>query len=165
MARQSETSEQLWLLDKQSDLKEHLHNIVLSGQQKVFIFSRELNGLLFNHQQLSQSISRIARASRFSEVKIVIEKPHALVESNHHLLKLAQRLPSKIAIKKLLIDPQDDYAFVIVDDDKLWLQHREDSNTGFANYDAKPEVKRFKTVFDGLWRNSQEDSQLRKLAL
>jgi hypothetical protein len=165
MSTLSPTSDQLHILENLDDLREHLIAILGKGKLEVSIFSRQLNPRLFNHEEIANTLSRIARSHPLSQVKILIEQPQAIIDANHQLMYLHRRLPSKTSMQKLMIKPQDDYAFVIVDKDKLWLQHKEDDYTGFANYQAAPEVKRFSTLFNDLWKNSEVDNGLRQLTL
>ncbi len=165
MSSISQTSDKLYLLDTQEDMTEHLIKALKQASNRIYIFSRRLNPLFFNHEEIVEALSSTARRSHRSDIKILVERPQIVVEVNHKVLKLAQRLPSKIGIQKITAEPQDDYEFVIIDDNKIWLQHKEDTYTGFANYDARPEVKRFEVVFNDLWKNSQEDARLRRLSL
>ncbi|MFT6389566.1 MAG: hypothetical protein ACJAUP_002959 [Cellvibrionaceae bacterium] len=165
MSSISTTSDQLFLLDNKEDLQEHLIKLLEKGKHDVAIFSRSLNPALFNHQAVRDALSTIARRASVSSVRIIIERPQTVVESRHTLLTLSHRLSSKIKIQKLLIEPQNPYEFVIVDNDKLWLQDQEESNTGFTNYAARPEAKRFLSLFNDYWRYSEEDIGLRSLAL
>jgi len=165
MSSISPTSDQLFLLDNQEDLQEHLIKILEKGKRDIAIFSRSLNPSLFNNQSVRDTLSKVARSSSVSSVRILINHPQIIVESGHTLLTLSHRLSSKIKMQKLLIEPQDPYEFVIIDNDKVWLQHSEDSNTGFANYNARPEAKRFLNLFNDYWKNSEEDVRLRRLTL
>jgi len=165
MSSISQTSDTLYLLDTQEDMAEHLINVLKQANNRIYIFSRRLNPLFFNTTQVIDALSAASRYSHPSDIKILVESPQKIVDVNHKILKLAQRLPSKIALQKITTEPQDDYEFIIVDDNKLWLQHKENTYTGFVNYDSRPEVKRFEVVFNDLWKNSQEDARLRRLGL
>ncbi len=165
MSRQSDTSDSLFLLDTIDDMRSHLLGMLQKGKQNVVIFSRYLNPLLFNHQDISDALSAIARTHPHAEIRLLVEHPQTIVEDNHLLLLFSQRLPSKIKIQRLISPSTEDSEFMIVDDDKLWLQHKQESYTGFANYDARPEAKRFMGLFNELWRNSEEDVRLRRLSL
>jgi phosphatidylserine/phosphatidylglycerophosphate/cardiolipin synthase-like enzyme len=158
-------SNDLYLLDKQGDIAEHLIKVLNKANHRIYIFSRRLNPLFFNNESVADALSKTARSSRRSDIRILVERPQSIAEVNHKILKLSQRLPSKIAIQKITVEPQDDYEFVIIDNDKIWLQHQEDIYTGFTNYNARPEVKRFEVVFNDLWKNSTEDVRLRRLSL
>jgi hypothetical protein len=165
MPKKSSTSEELFILETLEDLQHYLLKIVQQTRRDCLIFSRKLNPKLFNHENIHDAFSKLARSSNLAQIKILVADPTALVECNHQLLQLSQRLPSKIRIQKIQFEPEKDYEFIIADKDKLWLQHSEDTYTGFANFDAKPEVKRFTTEFNDLWKNSDESPYLRQLNL
>lgn len=165
MSSISQTSDTLYLLDTQEDMAEHLLNVLKHANNRIYIFSRRLNPLFFNTEQVIDALSTTSRLSHRADIKILVESPQKIVDVNHKILKFAQRLPSKIALQKITTEPQDDYEFIIIDDNKLWLQHKEYTYTGFVNYDSRPEVKRFEVVFNDLWKNSEEDAQLRRLSL
>lgn len=165
MSPVSPTSDQLFLLQDSEEMREHLLQILQQGRQRLLLFNPDLDNSLFNHDEISDCISKLARQSQLSEIKIVVMHPQSLVDSNHKLLQLSRRLPSKIAIQKLTIDPPEVHSFMIVDQDKLWLQHQATIYEGFANYAARPEVKHFATLFNELWKYSEEDPRLRQLVI
>ncbi len=165
MSPQSTTDKNLYLLEDPESLQEHLVNMARKARKDIAIFSHSLEPMLFNNEALTSAISTTARRSRNSSIRIIIEEPKVLVDTNHRILTLSQRLVSAISIKKLMIEPQDGYQFMIVDNDKLWLQHNLENFSGFANYAARPEAKRFMTIFNDLWKNSEENARLRQLIL
>jgi len=58
---------------------------------------------------------------------------------------------------------------MIVDDNKLWLQHNENettgANSGFVNFSARVEVKKCMDKFRQWWRYSESDIRLKQLNL
>ena len=169
MPRPASSSEHLYLLDTLDDHQTAILKLLSEGQNNVFIFSRDLNSLLFNHAEVVDEISRIARRTPSSDVRLLIQNPQVVVEADHKLLRLAQRLSSRITIQKLTIDPPNNQSFMVIDDDKLWLQHDENiitgENTGFMNTKARAEAKSFTQTFKDLWRYSESDVRLRRLSL
>ena len=124
-----------------------------------------LNPIIFNHIDFIDALSRLARRSRLPEIRIIICDARALIDNNHRILPLSHRLTSKIKLRKLTIDPIDEKEFILIDYDKLWLQHKPEEMLGFANYAAAAEVKNLQVVFEDLWKNSVEDPSLRQLLL
>jgi hypothetical protein len=165
MAKNSEVSDKLFILESVEDLQDYLFKILKQARRDCYIFSRKLNPTLFNHDRIYDVLSNIARSSSQAQIKILIEDHQSLIDCKHKILHLSKRLPSKLSMQIIKMEPTNDYEFVIADKDKLWLQHAEDSLTGFANFDAKPEVKRFSLDFDELWKNSEEHPDLRQLNL
>jgi|GEM_PF-3702346 len=169
MATQSTLSDHLFLLDTLEDHQDHIVQLLNKGQYSVLLMSEELNPHLFEQTEVIESLSRIARNGAVTDVRLIIKNPQAMVDNNPKLLNLARRLPSKISIQTLTIDPPDNKAFMLVDENSMWLQHDHQiisgENTGFANSDARAEVKQYKERFKELWRYSQSDVRLRTLSL
>ena len=161
----SSTQQSLFILDSAEEMQRHIQQLLEQGKHKVAIFSRTLNPLLFNHIAIVDAVSAIARSSPNAEVSILVQQPQVVAETNHLLLDLYRRLPSKIQCRKVIIEPQDDSEFMLVDDDKLWLQHKVGIYTGFANYDDRPQVKQYREKLSTLWLHSEEDARLRSIIL
>jgi len=169
MVTQSTLSDHLFLLDTLEDHQDFIVKLLSQGRHQVLLMSAELNPLLFEQTEVIESFSRIARNGAVADIRLIINKPQSLVDNNPKLLNLARRLPSKITIQTLKIDPPDNKAFMLVDENSMWLQHDHHiisgENTGFANSDARAEVKQYKERFKQLWRYSQSDVRLRALSL
>jgi len=161
----SSSSEQLHILDCAADLQQHAIDMVDNGLKHVGIFSQQLNPVIFDNNQFVDALSKLARHSRASEIRIIVSDARSLIDNNHKVLALSHRLTSKISIRKLMIDPPDDKEFMLVDYDKLWLQHKPEEMLGFANYAAAAEVKSLQDKFEDLWKNSVDDSTLRQLLI
>lgn len=165
MATQSSSSDSLFLLEDQTDSFEHLLKIITLTQKQLLIFSQQLNPKLFNHPKIEAALSKLARTSRHSEIKILIQDADATLASHHRLIKLSRRLSSKVSIQKLTLPPRQDFEFVIGDQNKLWYQHHAHQDSGFANYHAYAEAKHFDLLFKDFWKNSEAGPKLRPVYL
>lgn len=158
-------SESLFILEDAEGMQQHLVNLIQQGRSTICIFSSNLDPFLLNTESARLAFSTLVRNHRRAEVRFLVEDPQAIVDANHQLMHLYRRLPSKIFMRKLIIDPPESYQFMTVDDDKIWLQHKASEYIGFANYDARPEVKRFSSLFKDMWKHSEESPQLRRLTI
>ena len=166
MSKQSETSEDLHLLDNAKDFQIHALQMAQKAQRDLRIVSTSLDFTLYDHQPFVDAVSTLARSSRNSTIELLIKDSRPLTQRGHKLLHLANRLPSKITIRKLGIEPEDEnMAFLMIDDHMLLFQKDEQEYVGFANYAARPEVKIYEQVFERLWQYSQPDPQLRRLSI
>ncbi len=166
MSRISETSDTLILLDSLEDFVEHVDKLIQAGRRDVKILSRTLEPALYDRDIFVKSLSCLARSHPQARVEILLKNTKSLAENGHKIVRLAQRLPSKINIRRLTIEPEDDaMAFMIVDKDKLLFKNDESSMQGFANLEAGPEVKHLMDTWERLWQNSEADPQLRPLSL
>lgn len=173
MSQQSTTSDDLYLLDSTQDLREHALKLALRGRRQLKILSRRLDPALYNNDCFADALSSLARYHRSSYIQILVKDTKPLVERGHALIRLAQRLPSKVEVRQLKQDTRQEAdnnaAFMLVDSDGL-LYINDDSAPlsdvrGFANYAAAPEVKNLNETFERLWQCSEPDPNLRQLKL
>ena len=112
----------LFLLENKIEVQAHLVKMLAQGRKDLSIFSHALDPALFDCNAIRVAISKLARQSRHANIRIIVEDVKRLVDLKHSLLDLAQRLPNAITIKKLTIAPHHPYQFMLVDEDKIWLQ-------------------------------------------
>lgn len=166
MSQQSQSSEHLYLLDGCSDLQEHALKLATSGRRQLKILSTYLDPQLYDNSDFADALSQLARRHRSSEIQILVKDIKPLIERGHCLVRLAQRLPSKVQIRRLSQQADNDVeAFMLVDGDGLLYKHDDNLFKGFANYQAGPEVKNFKQTFERLWQISESDDNLRQLKI
>lgn len=166
MAEISTVSDQLFILDSFEDVLQHTLQMTNQAQCQLRLLSAHLDVLLYDNQDFTDALSALARKSRYTDIRIIVKDMGPLVEQSHRLLRLSTRLPSKITIRHLSIEPENnDMTILLIDDDKILYRSDEREYKGFANYDAGPEVKNFAETFARLWQHSDEDPQLRKLNL
>lgn len=163
----SETDENLILLQGPAAFAKHADLLVEGSRRKVFILSTELDFPLFHREAFTDRVSALARGDRNAQVNILVKEIRPLLEQGHLLLKLARRLPSKIRIRKLVLEPQDaTMAYVIGDEDRLLYKHDDRDYDGFVNYRAPLECKERLTEFTYLWeQHGLDDPGLRELKI
>jgi hypothetical protein len=163
----SSVDEHLLLLEGLETYRKHALQIIKQSRRHLYLLTRILDFPLYNHPDIETAISQLARSDRNAEVRILVKNIQPLVERDHCLLQLARRLPSKIKLRKLLIEPEnDERAYLIGDKDLLLYQHDDREYSGFANYRAGPEIVNIMEEFSYLWqRQSADDVNLRNLTL
>jgi hypothetical protein len=164
--RQSEVSEKLFLLEDAEAFAVHAKQLVEGSRRELAILSELLDPLIYDHG-LTHLISQLARSDRAARVRILLKDIQPLIERGHPLLTLARRLSSKVEIRKLLIEPENEaQAYLTGDRDRLLYLHSDREYQGFANYAAGPEVARLLDSFDHLWeRHSEVSPGLRSLII
>ncbi|MGQ9424558.1 DUF7931 domain-containing protein [Gilvimarinus sp. F26214L] len=165
--RQSDTDEQLFLLEDVEAFAHHALRVATRARREMVLLSGTLDPILFDHAGFADAISALARSDRNARVRILVKQVHPLIERGHRLLELSRRLSSKVEIRKLTIEPENDAeSYLIGDRDKLLYQHEPREYQGFANYNAGPEVRPILEVFDQLWaRHSEQSPALRRLVI
>ena len=165
--QQSEVDENLFLLEGLDPFYKHTLKIINHTSRHLAILSDDLDFSLYNNPDLKSAISRLARKDRNATIRILVKKTKPLVERNHLLLSIARKLPSKIRIRKLTLEPEDnDRSYLIGDRQLLLYKHDDKEYSGFANYRAGPEITNIIEDFNYLWQqHSVEDTELRVLSL
>lgn len=165
--RQSETDPNLHLLGDAEAFATHALQIAEQTSRELVIVSDFLDPAIFNQANFADLVSRLARRHRHARVRILLKDIRPVVERGHKLLSLARRLSSKIEIRKLLTDAENDgRAYLIGDRDKLLYKHDDGEYKGFANYTGGPEASRLLVDFDNLWeRHSELSPALRTLRI
>lgn len=135
-----------------------------SATRYVDILSPQLDQAAFGNEALSSSLSALARSSRQTRVRILLQDPRPIVARGHRLLQLARRLPSTVHIQVLQEHPLwTGQTIVIRDRDGVLYRPADGDNTGFYEPDSRASTQRHLELFEELWRYSVQDSQLRTL--
>ena len=164
MAEQSKASKDLWLLRSANDFREHSVNLLSSCSRQIYVLSKNLDSNIYGQCQFLDLLSKFARSGSQVEVKFLVKDFKPAIESGHPLIKLAQRLSSKIQLKKMNQEPENnDMGFMICDLRGLLYQNDETVYQGFANYNAAPEIKGLKEEFNYLWERAEVEKELQLL--
>ena len=137
-----------------------------SATRYLCILSPTLDHAAFGPAALSDSLGRLARKSRQTQVRILVADSRKMVARGHHLLTLARRIPSKIHIQKLAEHPDwNGETIVIRDRDGVLFRPGEGDSRAFYEPDSRASTARHLDFFDELWRFSSKDADLRTLHL
>lgn len=164
MSRQSSVSAALFLLEDCKDFQQHALNMAQNSRRHLAILSTNLDIPLYDSEEFATAISLLARTSRYAQVQILVRDTRLLIERGHKLARLAQRLSSKVLLRKLTLEPENsDRAFMLCDSDKLLYKNDDQVYKGFANYAAAVEVKALRGNFDYLWQYAEAEPDLQQL--
>src|SRR5690606_12528436 len=118
----------------------HLKQITEAANRTLDILSHHLEKPLYAEAGFVEAVSRVARYSANSMVRILLRDSAPLNAASHPLVLLAQRLPSRIIIRTLTEQPQNhDMAYLITDRRRLVYFNNESELVGFACYQAAAE--------------------------
>ena len=164
MAVQSSVSEHLWLLDGLSDFNDHALQIVQQSRRNIAILTAELDPSVYGTAEFTQALSNFARSSRYTQIQLLVKNTKIALESNHPLVSLAQRLSSKISVRKMIIEPNNkEMGFLCADTDKLLYKNDQSVYRGFANYAAGHEIKSLREEFNYLWQYAEPEPEFQRL--
>jgi hypothetical protein len=140
--------------------------LALTARRNLFIYSRQLDREIFDNAEMASAITALARRSRNSDVRILINDSRPLIKKGHRLLELARRLSSTVHIRVLQKHPElPDATFVLRDNNGMVYKPDERRETGLYEPGSRATVQRYIEKYDDLWRWSKEDSGLRVIRL
>jgi hypothetical protein len=164
MSTQSPTCPDLHLLDSSDDFLEYALKLLTRTRRHLAILSQNLDPGIFEAQEFVDAVSELARSNRNAQIQILVKDSKPLAENSHKLILLAQRLPSKISIRKITVEPDDKkMGFILCDDAGLLYKNDEETYQGFANFSANAEVKHFREIFEYVWQYAETDPELQRL--
>lgn len=149
-----------WLFSTLEECQALARTLLLQAKNKIDIYSHDLEHELYDEAQIVDYISSVARAHPASEVRILITNEQTIVKRHHHLVSLAERIPSKISLK--ICDstyPNQTSSFLIAD--RYMVLYREDRQLfeGFVNFKAAGRVKALRDDFDAMWQHAKESKE------
>lgn len=163
--RLGETNE-LLTLETAGDHRAVALAMAQQATRTLHIFSRDLDHALFDNPEFEEAASQLARRSQYARIHILVQDSSAAMRSGHRLITLAQRLSSRIEIRK----PVDEYAvinhaFFVADETGYISRQQADRYAGVANFYDRLTARDLVGFFNEVWERSQQDSQLRRLYL
>lgn len=166
MAKQSPTFDDLWLLDGKQDFADFALKFVEGTRRNLAILTRSLDPVMYESPEFISKLSHLARSGRNAQICLLIKDTQPAIERGHALIRLAQRLPSKIIVRKVTIEPEDGKkGFMLCDTQGLLYQNDDGTYQGFANFAALREVKQLREQFDYLWNHAEAEPEFQLLNL
>jgi predicted GNAT family N-acyltransferase len=149
--------------------EEHLiHAVAMLRQAKrnLSLFTFNLDPPVFDQAAFLEAFKSLALRSRYTRIRILLQENTLVLQRGHHLIELAQRLPSVIEIRK----PNQDYIdypenFLLVDDCGYLHRKDKESYIAIACYHNRHRVNRLLALFDDAWENGTPDRELARLHL
>lgn len=166
MAEQSTVSKSLWLLDGVEDFRSHALELVEQNRRSLAILTTHLDTLIYGTTEFVEAVSRFSRSSRHTHIQVLIKDTKPAIDTGHLFIRLAQRLSSKILVRKMTIEPNNkDMAFMLGDTDKLLYKNDDRVYRGFFNCDAAREIKPLREEFNYLWQHAETEPEFQLLHL
>lgn len=134
------------------------------ARRSIIIFTRDLDPAIYDTDAFADACSALARSSPRAEVQILVQDASRAAREGHRLVRLAQRLSSKVAIYK----PHPEYAkynsaFMVVDEVAYIRRTLADRMEGSADFNDSPAARELSKFFREVWEKSHAAPQLRRL--
>lgn len=134
--------------------------------REVRIYSPLLDHTLFEAEQVLDALSRFARSGPPTSIHILIHTSNLVISRGHRLLNLARRLTSKIDIRVVAAELQNEQrCFVVADQRAFFLLPDDQEYQGFSNSYDPVQSTQLAERFDYLWQRAEQDPELRALSI
>ena len=141
--------------------------LVAGARHKLWIYTRDLDRLLYDRESFIAEVRRIALSGRGAEVRILIQDASDAVRDSHRLLHLAARLPSYIHLRTPVIDEDRQYpsAFILNDIGGFLLRPIGSRYEG-EGQSASPGLQAgLLNYFNQAWERAEPDPELRRVSV
>jgi len=135
-------------------------------RRSVHIFSRQLDGRLYNTREFADALARLATRQPGARIRILIHNIEPLIAHGHRFIELSRRLTSAMEIRVVHSDyRQFNEAFMVFDDRRIIHRKLADRYEGMAYENDPNGARQWVTFFTEVWEVSQVDPNLRRLHL
>lgn len=134
------------------------------AKRSVHIVSRHLDPELYNYPAFIETLRHLARRSKYTEIRVLVQDSTPAVKNGHRLIQLSQQLSSYVKIRKLHNDYKDYLrAFMVADGEGYVLREFSDRYEAVIDYHAPRQAKELLKFFTEAWEISEPDPQLQRL--
>ncbi len=141
-------------------------DLARQSRRKLRLLSHALDPELFDGDAFASAVSQLARASRFSEIRLLVIEVKPIVERGHRLLELSRRLSTTLQLRRADCKPEDiKENFLVADDRGVLCYSLREPEAAWADFNNRPLAEDYAAQFDELWHRSINDPELRLLHL
>ncbi len=163
-------SETLLKLGSLEDFARAEQMLIQQTRRELFILTPDFEAERYNDREFADALSAFARRSRNSDVRILLGDPAIAIRWGHQIVRLSQRLPSKLRIRQL---NQEDFdtsaeqqqAWIVADSIGLLRRDGREGYKGMLSAKAIPHAQRARDRFMEMWERSREIADFRNLDL
>ena len=136
------------------------------ARRTIEIFSWDLEPDVFDDPPFIEAIKQLAISRRKVLIRILVQDSSKAVKLGHRLPYLAQRIPSKIQIRK----PSSEYrdfrqSFLIADSIGMLRRPLHDRFDGELNFKDPMNAKEKLNFFNKVWASAETDPYLKRLSI
>lgn len=141
--------------------------LIGAARHKLWIYTRDLDRLLYDRNEALDAIKRVALAGRGAQVLILCHEAGDAVRDGHRLLKLAARLSSFIQLRRPVTDEDRQYpsAFLLNDTGGFFLRTLGSRFEGEAETHSPGRQRTLLNYFEQVWNRAEPDIELRQLSV
>lgn len=156
----------LFELSSSSDHRLAARRMAEQARRTILIHSRNLDPAIYDEQEFVDAVSKLARSSRFAEIRILVQDSTPVVQRGHRIINLAYQLTSFIKIRRPgEMFREYNQAFMVVDDRGYIHRPHADRYEGSASFNDPLRVVELTQYFNQVWEHSQPDPNIRRLSI
>ncbi len=134
------------------------------ARRTIDIFSWDLEPDLYDDPPFIEAIKQLAIGSRRAQIRILLQDSTRAVKRGHRLPYIAQRIPSKIAIRKPSHEYKEYHQSLLISDGIGILRRPScERFEGELNFKDPMQAKEQLNFFNKLWESSETDPYLKRL--
>lgn len=154
------------LLEGRESLRLAALALLRQARDSLELFSWDLEAPVYDGQAFHDAASELARRSRHSRIRILVQSSRRAAQDGHALVRLARRLPSHVEIRK----PHKDFeplrhGFLLADARGMLYRPSPELFEATVDFAAPEAAGDQRAFFDEVWEQSQADTELRRLDL
>ena len=141
--------------------------IVAQGRRRLWLYTRDLDALLYATPEMLQAIKTFAIDNREAQVRVLLHDARTPVRESHGLIALAHRLPSRIAMRVIEQEPDTLYAGAFLLDDTGGYLFRPVGSRfeGSADLHGPGRHAQLRDYFEQVWERATLSPELRSIHL
>lgn len=160
-----ETDETLPLAGRKAVRRATL-TLTAQAKRSIDILSRDLDPVVYDHDELVESVTRFCRRSPKARVRIIVQEPGSLRGTTHRLVELAIKLSSSIEIRSPNADAEKrSDAFFIADQTGTVYINPADRYEGKVVCNDRHYAYELLREFEEMWQHAEPDPNSRWLGI
>lgn len=155
------------LLDGRIECKEAVKSLLLGSLERVCILSQHLEPELYNDAEIHAHLAQLATRNRNTDIRIIAHDTRVAGNQGHHLIQLAQKLPSFVQIRTTVTAAHRNFreSWLIADDSAYLRIRNPERYEGYYEIDNKLECRGYYDDFIEMWEACEPDQNTRRLSL
>src|SRR5690606_16738997 len=145
------------------DVRELLLAVLHDARHELMVLGRDLDPLLPAQPEAMEQLRRLACSGPRARLRFLVQEPDAVLREGHPLIGLGQRLPSSIAFRHQVEDPDLQYpsAFVLNDRGGYLFRPLASRFEATANRYGPARHRQLRDYFSQVWERSETTAAFR----
>lgn len=141
--------------------------VIAQAKRHLWLYTRDLDALLYDTPAALDALKTFALRHGNALVRVLLHDPAPAVRDSHGLIALAQRLPSRIDLRVVEVEPDTQYAAAFIADDSGGYVFRPVGSRfeGTADLHGPGRQRQLRDYFEQVWERAHASPELRRMSL